>query len=138
MAGVTSGFALDCQTASSVPAGQVKVGGGRVILDNDGVLSLNGGPAVYTRIKNRSAADLSYWVAVEVFNQDTKHYVTNCLYRSKLPPYESTVVWGSSSAEKLPIPWRVSVTIGPESDGDERIEGLTYEIYSIPSKKNAQ
>ena len=136
VAGVGFCYSQNCQTASAVPAGQLRLGGGRVILDNDGVVSLNGGPAVYTKIKNRSTADLSYWVAVEVLSDSTKRYETNCTFRAVLGPSATAVVLGSSSG-KEPVPWRVSVTIGPESDGDERMEGLVYEVYSNPPKKNS-
>ena len=128
---VSFAFSQNCQIASAVPAGQSKLGSGRVILDDDGVVSLGGGPEVYTRIKNVSAADITYWVAVETFKQDTKTYATNCLYRATLAPKSSVVVSGSSSAE-LPILWRVSVTMGPEVDEEVRVYGLSFEVYSRP------
>jgi len=136
-AGVSFGVSQNCQTSSAVPAGQTKLGSGRVILDNDGVVPVNGGREVYTKIKNQSDDNLSYWVAVEVYRQETKSYATNCLYRATLAPYTSVVVLGSSSAEP-PVPWRVSVTIGPESDGEERMQGLSFEVYSSLPKKNSQ
>jgi hypothetical protein len=136
VAGVSFGVSQNCQTASAVPDGQLKLASGRVILDNDGVASISGGQAVYAKITNESRAKLSYWFSVEVLKEDTKSYATTCLYRATLAPKTSAVVWGSSSAAP-PIPWRVSVTIGPESDGDERIAGLSYEIYSSPSKNDS-
>lgn len=110
---------------------------GRVILDNDGVVALSGGQAVYARIINQSNADLSYIVVVEILDQDTKKYATDCIYKAKLVPKGSAVVW-ESSAKEAPVPWRVGVTIGPESDGDERIAGLSFEVYSNAPKNDSQ
>ena len=134
--GVSLGFSQNCQTAEAVPASQPKLVSGRVVLDNDGVVSISGGREVYTRIKNESQGDLSYWVAVETLKEDTKTYGTNCMYRATLAANSSVVVWGSSSAEP-PVPWRVSVTIGPETDDELRVEGLSFEVYSNPPKKNS-
>jgi hypothetical protein len=131
VAGVSFCFSQNCQTAPAVPAGQLKLASGELIQEHDGVASVNGGQAVYAKIKNANQADLSYWVAVEVLSADTKRYETNCRYEGKLAPNTSDVVLGSSSVEP-PVQWRVSVTLGPDDSNEGLL--LRYEVYSNPKK----
>jgi len=136
IAGVSFGASQKCQTASAVPADQLKLASGKVILDNDGVAPLSGGQSVYVKLTNRSRTEIpvSYWIMIEILQEETKKYETNCLYQGVVAPNTNAVVWGSSSAEP-PVPWRVSVTMGPESsDADEAVRQLGYEVYSNPPK----
>lgn len=133
--GVSFALSQTCQTAPAVPAGQLKMGSGKVVLDDDGVAALKGGQAVYARIKNETGIAVSYWVAVEVLNEDTKRYATNCFYRATLEPNTSAVILGSSTAEP-PIQWRFSLTMAPDPDSDEELRALSYAVYSNPPKKD--
>jgi len=133
--GATFGFSQECQTASAVPADQVRLARGKVVLDNDGVASIKGGQAVYAKITNESEVEIPYWVNVAVLAQGKLPYTMNCKREATLAPKESAVVWGSSTAE-APIPWQVSVTKGPESD-DPATGVLRYEVYSNPPKENS-
>ena len=134
VAGVSFGFSQNCQTAPAVPAGQLKLAAGRVILDEDGVASIQGGQEVYTKITNQSEINVPYWVAVELLPEAKKPYALICKYQGELAPKTSAVVLGSSPAEP-PVSFRVSVTKGPDkSDPADGI--LLYQIYSNPPKKN--
>jgi hypothetical protein len=136
VAGVSFGFSQTCQTVSAVPAGQLKMGGGKLILEADAVVSIKGGQAVYAKISNDNATGASYWVVMEILDESTKRYMTNCTYKAIVAPNTSAVVRGSTSAEP-PIPWRVSVTLGQgsDSDGDEAFP-LDYEVFSNPKKNS--
>jgi hypothetical protein len=131
MVGVSFGFSENCQTASSVPAGQGKLASGTVVPDIDGVVSIKGGQSVYVKIKNDTDAEASYEVMLVVENP--KPAVTNCMYRATLQPNTSAVILGTLSAEsaETPIPWQVSVAMESE-------EGvLRYEVYSVPKKNSS-
>jgi|HubBroStandDraft_2_1064218.scaffolds.fasta_scaffold582277_1 hypothetical protein len=115
-------LAQNCQTASSVPGDQPKVGSGSVTSDYDGTTKFKGGQAVYVRITNANVLGVSYELTIA---QDTTPVVTVCTYKAVLPPKASAVLWGALFAEP-PIGWKVTVAIGSESDAGV----LTYEVYS--------
>ena len=137
VAGVSFGFSQNCQTAPAVPAGQLKLAAGRVILDEDGVASIQGGQEVYARITNQSEINVPYWIVVELLPEGKKVYSMICKYQGELAPKTSAVILGSSSGEPpvSPVSFRVSVTKGP--DNSDPADGiLLYQVYSNPPKKN--
>jgi hypothetical protein len=117
-------FAQDCQTATSIPDGQKKLGGGTATADYDGTTEVQGGQAVYVRIKNDNALGVSYYLTI-VYNASPP--VSNCTYKALLPPQTSAILSGSLFKDP-PIAWKITVAVGPESDAGT----LTYEVYSKP------
>jgi len=115
-------FAQNCQTASSVPSDQPKVGGGTATSDYDGTTKFKGGQAVYVKVTNANVLGVTYELTIA---HDTTPGVVVCTYKAVLTPKASSVLWGALFAEP-PIRWKVTVAIGSESDAGV----LTYEVYS--------
>jgi hypothetical protein len=107
-------FAQNCQTATSIPAGHKKLGGGSATAHYDGTTAV--------KLKNDNVLGVSYVLTIE---PDATPEVPNCTYKAILLPGKSAILFGSLFAEP-PVAWKVIVAIGPESDAGV----LTYEVYS--------
>lgn len=75
-------FAQNCQTASSVPSDQPKVGGGTATSDYDGTTKFKGGQAVYVKITNANVLGVSYELTIA---PDATPVVAVCTYKALLP-----------------------------------------------------
>ena len=117
-----------CQAASSLPDGQTKIGSGSATVHYDGITTAKGGQAVYVKIKNENVLGVAYELTIV---ENVSPGVEICTYKALLPPRTSAILSGALFADP-PIPWKVTVSVGEQSDAGV----LTYEVYSQTDSKN--
>jgi|SRR5579864_3382231 len=122
--------AQNCEVATAIPQNQTRVASGSATVHYDGTSKLKGGQAVYVKIKNENVLGVSYLLNV---SQDTSPEVSICTYKAVLLPKTSVILWGAVFANP-PISWKVTVTVGEESDAG----ALTYEVYSNPKPQSTR
>jgi hypothetical protein len=114
--------AQSCTVEKSIPAKHPKVGSGSATIGSDGITVIKGGQAVYVAIRNNNVLGVAYVLTIE---RDTKPPSAKCSYNALLPP-RGGVILSNSLFAKTPLSWRVSVSVGDESDAGV----LTYMVYS--------
>jgi hypothetical protein len=115
--------ASTCTVETSIPANQHQVGAGSATADYDGNTSVTGDQKVYAKLTNRNLLGVFYTVTIA---QNTTSTNVICSYNALLPPQTSAILSGALFADP-PIGWKITVSIGSESDSGV----LTYTIHSL-------
>ncbi len=115
--------ATNCTIAASLPPNQQQIGSGSAIAGTDGVTTVKGDQAVYVKVTNQNVLGVSYTVTIA---QNTTPTNEICSYSAILLPRTSVILSGALFGEP-PIGWKITVSVGDESDAGV----LTYVIYSL-------
>jgi hypothetical protein len=123
-------LADSCQTATAIPSNLQRLGSGSATGHFDGETTVNGGQAVYVKVKNENVLGVSVAVTIA---RNTQPPYTICTYNALLPPRTSGIYYGTFFAEP-PIGWKITVAVGSESDAGV----LTYEVFSAAASSNGK
>lgn len=115
-------YATNCNVENAIPQNQQQIGTGSAIAGRDGVTTARGDQAVYVKVTNQNVLGVSYTVTIA---QNTTPTNEICSYSAILLPKTSVILSGSLFAQP-PIGWKVTVSVGDESDAGV----LTYTIHS--------
>jgi len=115
-------YSTNCNIETVIPQNQQQIGTGSAIAGRDGVTAARGDQAVYVKETNQNVLGVSYKVTIA---QNTTPTNEICSYSAILLPKTSVILSGSLFAQP-PIGWKVTVSVGDESDAGV----LTYTIHS--------
>ena len=115
--------AANCTVETALPQNQQQIGSGSAIAGRDGVTTAKGDQVVYVKVTNQNVLGVSYTVSIA---PDATPPTEICSYSAILLPKTTVILSGALFAQP-PIGWKVTVSVGDESDAGV----LTYTVHSL-------
>lgn len=115
--------ASNCNVEATVPANQVQIGTGSATAGSDGVTTARGDQKIFVRVKNVNVLGVSYTVTIA---RNSTPVDVICTYSAILLPQTLVILSGAVFATP-PVGWKITVSVGDESDAGV----LTYGLFSL-------